>query len=171
MKTFIEKYKKSYEYNFPDTEYKLTKADAICLNKFIKENPKVTPERFAEIPTYLWSLGQYTPMSALTIKGVCSQWAQLYAKFINSQRGTKKQEGIWAIKERLTQIEKELKEMPKPEINVMDYYGPETDMDKAQQKAREEKKKWWDQHPELRERRIKLTDNKKILLQKMTETT
>lgn len=76
---FTEAFKTAFNKHF-DEPYKWHKADFVQFKPWHADHPDVTPEQFAALAEWCWGLGEYVPVMALTIKGLCAGWPSLCAK-------------------------------------------------------------------------------------------
>jgi len=67
--------------------YAFSTADFVQLAGWTKEYPNVTPAEFAEVAKGCWALGTYCPGAALTIKGLCADWARCAFKAKEAKNG------------------------------------------------------------------------------------
>lgn len=83
-KPFAEAFKTAFDTAFPQP-YQWSQADFIQLSKWQKDYPNVTPETFVNVAKGQWARGDYRSSSSLTIKGLCTRWAQLAASVAPSK--------------------------------------------------------------------------------------
>ena len=74
-----EAFKAAFDATFPDA-YVWTKADFSQLDRWRKNYPDATPERFVEVAEKQWGRGEFRPGASMSIKGLCSKWSE-YAAF------------------------------------------------------------------------------------------
>lgn len=73
-------FKAAFDEAFPEVGgYDWPRADFVQLNEWRKKHAAVSPEEFVTVAQKHWARGEYTPKRALSIRGLCSDWAQLAA--------------------------------------------------------------------------------------------
>jgi hypothetical protein len=75
---YADAFKVAFDANFPET-YAWQEGDFAQLTKWRRTYPAVTVERFIEVAQECWTRGNFTPGGTLTIRGLCSGWAQYAA--------------------------------------------------------------------------------------------
>lgn len=74
-------FKKHFDWTFPEGGgYAWSSGDFVQLSIWKKKYPSIDEKKFAEIAITCWSLGKFTPKTAMTIRGLCANWAQLCVK-------------------------------------------------------------------------------------------
>lgn len=82
---YADAYKEAFDARFPQP-YAWVAGDFVQLAKWRTGYPKVTPEQFVAVARAMWDAGE--TYSSVTIRGLCSRWAQLSLKVPTEPPGT-----------------------------------------------------------------------------------